>query len=114
MAEKSQAEYLDATIQLLEKDVDSETTKGAQVSLNGWIKTVSEHKELKGIADDLHSLKEAITAGEGKTIVDLLTKLGKETTDAAEKAEGSESGKFKKLGSALTKSAKALSKLVKA
>lgn len=114
MAQQTGREHFDATIELLEKDVDNETTKGAQVGINGWIKTLGEHKELKGIADDLHSLKEAITSGEGKAIADLMTKLGKETTEAADKAEGPEAAKIKKLGGALTKAAKAISKLVKA
>lgn len=113
MAEKSQSQHLDSTIESLQKEVDGETTRGAQTSISGWIKTLSEHKELKGIADDLQSLKEAITAGEGKKIVELMTKLGKETTAAAEKAEGGEGDKIKKLGSVLTASAKAIGKIAK-
>ncbi len=113
MAEKLQTRHFDSTVELLEKDVDNETTKGAQTSITSWMKAVGEHKELKGIAGDLQSLKEAITSGEGKTIVELMTKLGKETTAAAGKAEGAEGDKIKKLGSALTSGAKAIGKLVK-
>jgi hypothetical protein len=113
MSEKSQSQHLDSTIESLEKEVDNETTRGAQTSITSWIKTLSEHEELKGIADDLQSLKEAISAGEGKKIVELMTKLGKETTAAAGKAEGAEADKIKKLGSVLTASAKAIGKLTK-
>ena len=113
MAEKTQSQHLDATIESLEKEVDNETTRGAQTSINGWIKTLGEHEELKDIAEDLKSLKEAITSGDGKEIVKLMTKLGKETTAAAAKAEGGDADKVKKLGSVLTASAKAIGKLTK-
>ena len=111
MTEKSQSQHLDSTIESLQKEVDSESTRGAQTSISSWIKTLSEHEELKGIADDLQSLKEALTALDGKKIVSLMTKLGKDTTAAAEKAEGAEGEKVKKLGSLLTSSAKAISKI---
>ena len=110
----SNAQHLDSTIESLEHEVEAGTTRGAQTSIGSWIKTLSEHEELKGIADDLTKLKEAIGSGDGKTIVSLLTKLGKETTQAAEKAEGAEGEKIKKLGSVLSASAKTIGKLVKA
>ncbi len=109
---KSQSEHLDSTIESLEKEVDSETTRGAQTSISGWLKVISEHNDLKGIADDLKSLKEAITAADGKKIAGLMTKLGKETTAAANHAEGGEADKIRKLGSVLTASAKAIMKMV--
>jgi hypothetical protein len=45
-------------------------------------------------------------------IVEMMTKLGSTTTDAAESAEGTEATKIKHLGKALTTAAKAIGKLV--
>lgn len=58
------------------------------------------------------SLKEAISDKDGPSIVNLMNKLGEETTAAASKGENGESLKIKMLGKALTAGAKAISKLV--
>ena len=105
--------HLDTTVGILEEHVKSESTTGVSSSISSWIKTLSAHKEFKGIADDLEDLKEAVSKKDGKKIVDLMTKLGADTTKAAEGAEGDEAKRVKLLGKALTTAAKGISKLVK-
>jgi len=105
--------HFDSTVEILEEHVKKESTTGVTTSISSWIKTLGSHKEFKGIADDLEDLKEALSKKDGKKIVDLMTKLGEETTIAAEKAENGEGQKVKHLGKALTTAAKGISKLVK-
>jgi hypothetical protein len=112
-AGKSQTEHLDSTIEILEEHVKKESTTGVSATITAWIKTLQSHNELKPIAGDLEKLKEAISAKDGKKIVDLLTALGKETTKAAEQAEEPEAKKIGQLGKALSAAAKGVSKLVK-
>jgi hypothetical protein len=103
--------HIDETIKAIEDHVDKGTTT-VQTSISSWIKTLGGYPELKDIAADLEDLKEAISDKNGKKIVDLMTKLGTGTTEAAANAEGSEGTKIKALGKALTAGAKAISKLV--
>ena len=103
---------IDSTIKAIEDHVEKGTTTGVSASISAWIKKLESQKELKNIAADLEKLKEAISAKEGKKIVELMTKLGSETTKAAESAEGAEGTKIKNLGKALTTAAKAIGKLV--
>ncbi len=105
--------HLDDTVEMLDKHVKDESTTGISTSISSWIKTLSQHKELKNIATDLESLKSAISEKDGKQIVDLMTKLGAATTKAAESAGDGEAEGVKKLGKALTAAAKGISKLVK-
>lgn len=105
--------HLTSTIKLLEKHVKDQSTTGVANSLGSWIETLKQHKELKGIADDLESLKTAISDKNGQKIASLMEKLGHETVKAAEGAEGAEATKISALGKALLTSSKALSKLVK-
>ena len=105
--------HFDTTVEILEEHVKKESTTGISTSISSWIKTLSEHKEFKGIASDLEDLKEAVSKKEGKKIVELMTKLGSDTTKAAEQAEDGQSQKVKALGKALTTAAKGISKLVK-
>ncbi|MBC7868417.1 MAG: hypothetical protein H7X88_12850 [Gloeobacteraceae cyanobacterium ES-bin-316] len=113
-AEKTQtshSKHLESTIDSIEEHVKKETVTGVSVSISTWIKTLGEYKELKGIASDLEKLKEAISEKDGEAIVKLMTKLGEDTTKAAESAENGESQKIKMLGKALTTAAKAISKI---
>ena len=72
--------HFDTTVEILEEHVKKESTTGISTSISSWIKTLSEHKEFKGIASDLEDLKEAVSKKEGKKIVELMTKLGSDTT----------------------------------
>ena len=115
-ADKSQtmdAKHIDTTIESLEKHIKDESTTGVSTSITSWIKILEKHEELKDIAADLGILKEAIVDKNGKKIVDLMTKLGKETTKADEQAEGNESKNIMHLGKALTTAAKAISHFAK-
>ncbi len=103
---------IDATIEALEKHVEDESPTGVTRVINGWQKTLEEHKEFKKVSADLETLKDALAAKDGKKIVKCLTSLGEETTKAAEDAEGDEGKKVKMLGKALTAAAKAVGKLV--
>jgi hypothetical protein len=103
---------IDSTITSIEEHVEKGSATGVSTSINSWIKTLEDYPELEGIADDLEKLKEAISDKNGKKIVEIMTKLGSATTDAAESTEGTEATKIKHLGKALTTAAKAINKLV--
>jgi hypothetical protein len=105
--------HLKDTADLIEKHVKEESTTGVSTSINSWIKKLSEHKELKGIADDLEELKAALSEKDGKKITDLMSKLGTATTKAAESAEGQEATQIKAVGKALSAAAKMTSKMAK-
>ena len=109
-AQASHSKQLDATIERVDEHVKKESLTGISVSISSWIDTLSEYKELKGIASDLEKLKDAISEKDGASIVKLMTKLGEDTTKAAEGAEDGESQKIKMLGKTLTTAAKAISK----
>jgi hypothetical protein len=103
--------HVDSTIEAINEHVEKKNTSVA-TSIGSWIKTLESHKEFKTIASDLEKLKEALSAKDGKKIVDLMTKLGEETTKAAEEAEGGEGKKIKMLGKAISAGAKAISKII--
>lgn len=106
----AQATHLNATIEMIEKDVEKKSLTGASGAINKWITTLDMHEELKSISDKLQKLKNAIADKNGKKIVELMTEAGEETTKAAEMAEGDEAKKIKMLGKCLTASAKVISK----
>ena len=106
-------QHIESTSELIDKHVKDATTTGVSNSISSWIKTLESHSEFKGIANDLENLKTAISEKNGNQIVSLMTKLGTETTNAAEKADDGDAQKIKMLGKALTAGAKALSKVVK-
>lgn len=107
------AKHIETTISSLEKHVQDKSTTGVSTSISSWVKTLEKHEELKDIASDLGMLQKAIADKDGKKIVDLMTKLGKETTKAAEDAEGDEGKKIMMLGKALSKAAQAISHFAK-
>ncbi len=113
MSEKeSEVQHLDKTIEALENSIEKESATGSSTAITSWIKTLSDQKGFKTIVTDLEKLKEAIADKDGKEICKLLEKLGNETVKAAEKAEGGESTKIKKLGNTLLSGSKMLKKLV--
>ena len=109
----SYATEIDSTIEKIESHVEKETPTGVKTVISGWLEKLSEHKELSGIGKDLEKLQDALEAKDSKNIVALLTSLGKDTTAAAEKAEGKEGTKLKALGKALSAGGNALGKLSK-
>lgn len=109
-AETSQATHLDATIEMIEKDVEKKSLTGASGGITKWIKTLADYDELKPISTKLEKLKEAIADKDGKKIIELMTSLGEATTKAAEDAEGDDAKKIKMLGKCLGTAAKAISK----
>jgi len=60
MSDTNSSNHLDSTIESLEHEIEKKSTTGASTSISSWIKTLSSHKELKHIADDLEKLKTAI------------------------------------------------------
>ena len=106
--------HIDSTIEALETHVEKKSATGVTSAISTWIKTLGSHEEFKDIATDLEDLKTALSDKDGEKISELLAKLGEATTDAAEKAEGKEGTKVKKLGKALTMASKAVAKLSKA
>ena len=81
-------------------------------TINKWIVTLEEHKDLKAIATNLKKLQQAIEDKKVDQAVKLMATLGEETTKAAEMAEGSEATKIKSLGKALTAGSKAIAKFI--
>ncbi len=110
---KDHSKRLETTATSITEHVQKGTTTGISTSITSWIKTLGAHKELEGIAADLEELKTAISEKDGKQIVSIMTKLGAETTKAAENAEEGDAKKIKMLGKSLTAGAKAIGKLVK-
>ena len=108
--QSTQTTHLDATIEMIEKDVEKKTLTGASAAITKWITTLSKHKELKEISGTLEKLKDAIADKDGKKIVELMTSAGEATIEAAEDAEGDELKKIKMLGKCLVTSAKAIGK----
>jgi len=103
--------HLESTVEAIEEHVEKKATTGVTATISSWIKTLDSHDDLKPIAKDLENLKKALADKDGAKIVDLMTKLGEATTEAAESAEGKEATKIKRLGKALTVAAKAIAKL---
>ena len=108
---ESNVTEIDSTIEKIESHVEKGTPTGVKTVIGGWIKKVSEHKELSKIGGDLEKLQDALEAKDGKKIISLLSSLGEATTDAAEKADGKDATKIKALGKALTTASKTLAKL---
>ena len=103
---------IDSTIETIEQHLEKKSPSGVTTVINNWIKALGGNKDLKDIASDLEDLKEALSAKDGKKIVELMTSLGEKTTASAENAEGNDAKGVKKLGNFLTSAAKTISKLV--
>ena len=103
---------IDSTIESIEQHIEKKSPSGVTTAINTWIKALDGNKDLKDIASDLEDLKEALSAKDGKKIVELMTSLGEKTTASAESAEGNDAKGVKKLGKALTSAAKTIGKLI--
>ena len=103
---------IDSTIESIEQHIEKKSPSGVTTAINTWIKALDGNKNLKDIASDLEDLKEALSAKDGKKIVELMTSLGEKTTASAESAEGNDAKGVKKLGKALTSAAKTIGKLI--
>lgn len=103
--------HLNSTIESLSKGLEK-AKPGATRSITSWTKELngSDDESLKKIGGELEKLhdllgKDDFTAAQLKKA---LTSLGKHTTAAAKKAEGSKADKIKELGQLLTDAADGL------
>lgn len=103
---------IDSTIESIEDHLEKKSLSGVSTGIDGWIKTLSGNDALKDITSDLKDLKEAVSAKDGKKIVELLSSLGEQTTAAASSAKGDDAKGVRKLGGALTSAANSISKLL--
>jgi hypothetical protein len=110
--EKNYAEQIDKTAETIATHVEKKSATGLSTTINKWIDTLEEHKDLKSIAGNLKKLQQAIEDKKGDKIVTLMATLGEETTKAAEMAEGSDVTKIKALGKSLTAGSKAIAKFM--
>ncbi len=110
--EKNYSEQMDKTVETIATHVEKKSATGLSTTINKWIDTLEDHKDLKSIAGNLKKLQQAIEDKKGDKIVTLMATLGEETTKAAEMAAGSEATKIKSLGKALTAGSKAIAKFM--
>ena len=108
--EKNYTEQIDKTVETIATHVEKKSGTGLTTTINKWIDTLEEHKDLKSIAGNLKKLLVAIEDKKTDKAVELMTMLGEQTTDAAEMADGKEATKIKALAKALTTGAKTISK----
>ncbi len=96
---------LDATISALQKGLTSIPPEQAVAVISSW------EEQLKGtdLADDLGQLKAALTGSAGsKSLAELLTDIGEDTTEASSGAKGDVAAKVKQLGELLAKAGSSL------
>ena len=110
--EKDYAEQIDKTVETIAAHVEKKSGTGLSSTINKWIDTLEDHKDLKTIASDLKKLEKAFEDKNFEKVVTLMATLGEETTKAAEMAKGSEATKIKALGKALTAGSKTIAKLM--
>ena len=110
--EKNYTEQIDKTVETIATHVEKKSGTGLTTTINKWIVTLEEHKDLKAIATNLKKLQQLIEDNKADQAVKLMAMLGEETTKAAEMAEGSEATKIKSLGKALTAGSKAIAKFI--
>jgi hypothetical protein len=101
---------IDETIEGIENDLEKKSLLGVSDSIDNWINTLNGNDGLKEIASNLKDLKEAVSAKDGKKIVELLTSLGEQTTEAAGIAKGDDAHGVTMLGKALTSAAHTIGK----
>jgi hypothetical protein len=109
----SQADRLDHTIEALSGDITQMDGRTAR-SVEGWISLLDESgsSALKPIADGLRQLQTELGKDKlnGAAIGKLLSRLGEQTTEAANAAEDKDvSSKVKRIGDLLSKAGKSLS-----
>lgn len=101
---------IDTTVSTIEGHVERRSLVGLSGTIEKWIGTLENYKELQTISGNLSKLKDAIESKNSDKIVSLLATLGEETSKAAQNAKGSEATRIKHLGKALTTASKAVSK----
>lgn len=101
---------LDQTTAALDGGITSLSPSAATANIDGWIETLAGNETLAGIADDLRSLKAALTAQplDGARIGELLVRLGAQTRSAAATADPASSAKVARLGGLLENAGTAL------
>ena len=103
---------LDDTISALSGGITSLSPTTAISNIEGWESKLQATGKpaLTGIAADLNALRAELSSGrlDGAAIGQLLSSLGKSTTDVADEADESNKGKLTTLGSLLTKAGSAL------
>lgn len=95
------------TEKALEKGLESlSPEKGVQL-IEDWEEQLRDLEGAKPVLKDLGALKKALQAKEpdGDKIQELLRKLGQETVEAADQAEGSTADKVRDLGEQLQQGA---------
>ena len=110
--EKNYSEQIDKTVETIAAHVEKKSGTGLSSTINKWIDTLEDHKDLKMIASDLKKLEIAFENKNFEKVVTLMATLGEETTKAAEMAKGSEATKIKALGKALTAGSKTIAKFM--
>ena len=110
--EKDYTEQIDKTVETIASHVEKKSGTGLSSTINKWIDTLEDHKDLKTIASDLKKLEKAFEDKNFEKVVTLMATLGEETTKAAEMAKGVEATKIKALGKALTAGSKTIAKLM--
>jgi hypothetical protein len=93
----------------LEKGIETISPEKGVELIEKWEESLNglEGSGAKSILKDLGALKKALQAKEpdGDKITGLLKKLGQETSEIAEEAEGSSSDKLKDIGKGLSQAA---------
>jgi hypothetical protein len=99
------------TITNLQKGAKGMTISAAVKNIENWEKSVSELDQsgAKTLLHDLGALKKALQKEEpdGKAVLTLVEKLGKETLAMSKKTEGPVSGKLEEVGNLLSGGLKA-------
>jgi hypothetical protein len=99
------------TITNLKKGAQGMTISAAVKNIENWEKSVSELDQTgaKTLLHDLGALKKALQKEEpdGKAVLTLVEKLGKETLAMSKKTEGAVSGKLEEVGNLLSGGLKA-------
>ncbi len=108
--DREHIEQIDSLVETLEGDLTSINTEAATGAIDQWYTLLhkSEDENLKEIANGLKELKQLLKRSKpkGADIGEVLTKLGEQTTEAAQEAGRGLKGPIKKLGKLLSKTGK--------
>ncbi|KAM3090136.1 hypothetical protein ACKFKG_30715 [Phormidesmis sp. 146-35] len=105
MADSTQTVDLDSTIAALQGGLTSLPPEAAVGAIESW------QQQLQGteIAETLGELKQALTAGGGASISEILADLGSQTSSAAGSASGDAASKLQQLGQLLSQAGSSIS-----
>lgn len=108
--DREHMEHIDSLVETLEGDLTSLNTETALGAIDEWYTLLhkSDDENLKEIANGLKELKQLLkrSKAKGSDIGEALTKLGEQTTEAAQEAVRGLKGPIKKLGKLLSKTGK--------